>query len=80
MTDHDPYSLRPWLDEQENFARSIEPTDPRFEIAKRMIQIIAEARSSFAPSSDGTANYVPGKQIIEDLSVLRSKADRIASD
>jgi len=79
MPDLDPYNLRPWLDEHENFARSIEPADPRFEIAQRMLQIIAETKRRFTPSPDGTANYVPGKQIIEELSVLRLKAEEAQS-
>jgi len=79
MADLDPNYLRPWLDEQENFARSINATDPRIEIARQMLEIIAETRKSFIPSADGTANYVPGKQIIEQLSILRLKAEQVGT-
>lgn len=69
-------NLRPLLDEQENYARSIGPDDPRAAIAKEMLAIISEARESLRPSADSTANYVPNKQIIEQLSVLRAQAER----
>ncbi|MEO7728998.1 MAG: hypothetical protein ABIS45_17230 [Burkholderiales bacterium] len=71
-------NLRPWLDEQEAYARSIQSNDARMDIARQMLAVIAEARSDLAPSADSTANYVPNKQIIEDLSVLRDQAEHMA--
>ena len=80
MTDLDPNYLRPWLDEQEKFARSIAPTDPRIAIAQQMLAIIAETRNNLHPSADGTANYISNKQIIEQLSTLRVKAENAGGD
>ena len=76
MTDLDMGNLRPLLDEQENYAKSIKPDDPRAAIAEQMLAIISEARKSLRPSADSTANYVPNKQIIEQLSILRAEAER----
>jgi hypothetical protein len=72
-------NLRPFLDEEEKFARSIGPDDPRASVAKRMLGIIAEARGRLRPSSDSTANYVPNKQIVEELITLRYEADLLGS-
>ena len=71
-------NLRPFLDEEEKFARSIKPDDARAAIAQRMLAIIAEARGSLRPSADSTANYVSNKQIVEELVTLRYEADQIA--
>ncbi len=71
-------NLRPFLDEEEKFARSIKPDDARAAIAQRMLAIIAEARGSLRPSADSTANYVSNKQIVEELATLRFEADLIA--
>jgi hypothetical protein len=71
-------NLRPFLDEQERFAASIKPDDPRAAVAKRMLGIIIEARGSLRPSADSTANYVPNKQIVEELIALRYEADLLA--
>lgn len=76
MTDLDMGNLRPFLDEQENYAKSIKPDDPRAAIVKQMLAIISDARKSLHPSADSTANYVPNKQIIEQLSILRAEAER----
>lgn len=70
--------LRPWLDEQEAYARSIQPDDARMDVARQMLAVIAEARNDLAPSADSTANYVPNKQIIADLGVLRAQAEHMA--
>ena len=77
MADLDLSNLRPWLDEQENYANSIKPDDPRTLIAQQMLAIISEARGGLLPSADSTANYVPNKQIIEQLSTLRDKAEQV---
>lgn len=69
--------LRPLLDAEEKYARSIGPGDPRAAIAREMLDVIADARSRLKPSSDSTANYVPNKEIIERLSALRAQADRL---
>ena len=78
MSELDLTNLRPWLDEQERYADSIKPDDPRTFIAQQMHVLISEARSRLLPSADSTANYVPNKQIIEELSLLRDKAERVA--
>ena len=72
-------NLRPFLDEEEKFAKTIGPDDPRAAIAKRMLGIIAEARGSLRPSSDSTANFIPNKQIVEELVSLHYEADLIAN-
>lgn len=71
--------LRPWLDEHERYARSIPPGDPRSDIAVQMLAVIATARADLAPSADSTANYVPNKEIIAELGVLRDQAEHLAS-
>ena len=75
MADTDFNDLRQWLDEEERFASSIKHGDPRMAIAQEMLAIIAEARRSLFPSTDGTANYVPQNRIVEDLAALRQKAE-----
>jgi len=79
MANLDLGNLRPFLDEEEKFARSIKPDDPRTAVAQRMLAIISEARSRLRPSADSTANYVPNKQIVEELIALRCEAELIAS-
>lgn len=76
MADVDLNYLRPWLDEHELFALSIKHGDPRMDIARQMLAIIADARRGLMPSPDSTANFVPNKEIIEDLVRLREKAGR----
>lgn len=76
MADIDFNYLRPWLDEQEHFALSIRHGDPRIDIARQMLAIVADARRRLVPSTDSTANYVPTKQIIEELGRLREKAEQ----
>jgi hypothetical protein len=78
MADLNLGNLRPLLDEEEAYARSIGPDDPRAAIARRMLAVIAEARGSLRPSADSTANYVPNKRIVEELISLRYEADLIA--
>ena len=70
----DPGNLRPFLDEEEKFARSIPADDPRAAVAQRMLAIIAEVRGKLKPSADSTANYIPHKQIVEELISLRYEA------
>ncbi len=77
MTDMDLSNLRPWLDEHENYARTILPGDPRFEVAKEMLGIVTMARDSLHPSQDSTANFVQNKEIIERLVTLRNEAQNI---
>jgi len=77
MADLDLGNLRPWLDEQENYARSILPLDPAFDVAQEMLVIIAAAREGLRPSADSTANFVQNKEIIEQLGTLRGKAENV---
>ena len=79
MSDLNLGNLRPFLDEQEKFVKSIPPDDARAATAQRMLAIIAEARGSLRPSRDSTANYIPNKQIVEELISLHYEADLIAS-
>ena len=72
--------LRPWLDEQESYAKSIPPGDPRSDIARQMIALIAIGRSDLLPSADSTANYVPNKEIIAELGILRDRAEQLARE
>ena len=78
MSGLDLGNLRPLLDEEEAFAKSIKPDDPRAAVAQRMLGIIAEARGRLKPSADSTANFVPNKQIVEELISLRYEADLLA--
>jgi hypothetical protein len=78
MANLDMGNLRPLLDEEERYAKSIGPDDPRAAVAQRMLAIIAEARGRLRPSKDSTANYVPNKQIVEELISLRYEADLLA--
>lgn len=77
MADLNLGNLRPFLDEEEKFAKSIEPDDARAAVAKRMLGIIAEARGGMRPSADSTANFIPNKQIVEELISLHYEADLI---
>jgi len=72
MTQLDPGILKPWLDEYEKYAAVIKPGDLRFDIAQKMLGIIAMARESLHPSADSTANYVNHKEIIEELATLEA--------
>jgi hypothetical protein len=78
MADVDLVKLRPLLDQEEAYARSVAPDDPRAGIARRLLALIGEARAALRPSADSTANYVPNKRIVEDLVSLRREADAIA--
>lgn len=75
MPDLDLNKLRQFLDDEEKFARSIKQDDPRAAVAKQMLALIADARQKLFPSPDGTANYVPVKEIIEELTLLRMTAE-----
>lgn len=75
MADFDLNILTPWLDEYEKFAGSIKPSDRRFDIAQEMLEIIAWARNKLLPSADSTANFIQNKEIIQQLAMLRDKAD-----
>jgi len=77
MSAPDLSNLRPWLDEHEQYVRSIAATDARFDVAHKMLEIISLARSSLRPSPDSTANYVHNKEIIEELVTLREKAESV---
>ena len=80
MDDFDLDNLRQWLDEHEEYAGPITPADPRFEVAQEMLEIIARARDSLRPSADGTANFVQNKEIIEQLVMLRGRAEKTLED
>lgn len=80
MAEMDFSSLRPVLDECEQFATAISPTDPRFDIAKQMLSIVAGARDSLHPSADSTANFVQSRDVIEQLAMLRATADSLRKD
>lgn len=76
MADADLSFLRPWLDEQETFALAIRPDDTRIDLARQILAVVADARRRLVPSQDSTANYVPHKQIIEELARLRKLCER----
>lgn len=76
MANMDVNYLRPLLDEHERFALSIKDGDPRMDIARQILAIVADARQRLVPSTDSTANYVPHRQIIEELGRLREQAER----
>jgi hypothetical protein len=78
MTEFDLSNLRPWLDAEEAYARSIDHGSPASHIAQQMLALIAEARSELHPSADSTANYVPNKEIILNLGSLRAEAEKLA--
>lgn len=80
MADVDLARLRPLLDQEEAYAKAIPPGDPRAAVAGRMLALIAEARAALRPSPDSTANYVPNKRIVEDLSSLRLEAEALAGN
>ncbi|MGQ0749039.1 MAG: hypothetical protein ACT4PS_00745 [Betaproteobacteria bacterium] len=75
MSTLDLNRLRQFLDDEERFARSIGADDPRSAVAKKMLAIIADVRASLRPSADGTANYVPVRDIVETLTALRAEAE-----
>ncbi|MFY9328627.1 MAG: hypothetical protein WAO76_11510 [Georgfuchsia sp.] len=77
MTTLDLGILREWLNEYEKYVGSIKPADPRFDIAQEMLGIIAGARDSLHPSADSTANFVQNKEVIQQLAMLRDKADNL---
>jgi hypothetical protein len=68
--------LRPWLDEHEAFANSLRGDRRAMEIKAQMLALIADARIGLHPSADSTANYVPNKEIILELGLLRAEAEK----
>lgn len=78
MSDPDFGNLKPFLEAHEKFAKSMGREDAGYEIARKMLAIISEAAGSLHPSSDSTANYVPNRQIIEDLTLLRREIEQLA--
>ena len=78
MADLDFDNLRLWLDENEKYASSFRTDDPGFGLAQEMLGIISKARGGLHPSADSTANYMPNKEIIEQLSTLRVQAEQAA--
>lgn len=78
MADPDFGNLKPVLEEFEKYARSISRDDAGFDVARQMLAIISDARRNLHPSSDSTANYVPNRQIIEQLTLLRGQAEQLA--
>ena len=77
MTGPDLNNLRALLDEYERYADSIKGAASRKVVAGRMKAVIAEARQGLRPSSDGTANYVEAKSIIERLDALKKEAEAL---
>lgn len=77
MAEMDFGNLRTWLDAHEKFAGSIRPEDPRFDIAREMLGIIATAKDSLHPSADSTANYMHNREIVGQLATLRDRAEQI---
>ncbi len=75
MSQPDLNNLRALLDEYERFVDSIKATASRKDVADRMKAVIADARQGLRPSTDGTANYVEAKSIIERLAALRKEAE-----
>ncbi len=76
MTEKDLGDLRPWLDEYEQYARSIKSGDPRYAVAQDILAIVVRGRENLLPSSDSTANYVRPKEVIEQLATLRNDAEK----
>lgn len=78
MSDPDLANLKPLLAAHKKFARSVALDAPGYDIARQMLAIIADAESNLHPSPDSTANYVPNRQIIEDLTLMRSQVEQLA--
>jgi len=78
MSDPDFGNLKPLLEAHEKFAKSIGRDAPGYDIARQMLAIISTAEGNLQPSADSTANYVPNRQIIEELTLLRSQAEQLA--
>lgn len=77
MTEKDFGNLRPWLNEYEQYARSIKFGDPRYAVAQDILTTAARARESLLPSADSTANYVKPKEVIEQLATLRNESEKV---
>ena len=75
MTQPDLNNLRALLDEYERFVDSIKATGSRKDVADRMKAVIAEGRAGLRPSTDGTANFVEAKTIVERLATLKRQAE-----
>jgi hypothetical protein len=69
-------NLRAILDEYEDYVGAL-GADNRNKtmIAEAMRAVIAEARLALHASSDGTANFIDARQILERLNTLRTKAE-----
>jgi len=78
MSDPDVSKLKPLLEEYEKFAKAISRGDAAFDAAQQMLAVIADATRNMRPSADSTANYVPSRQIIEELARLRYQAEQLA--
>jgi hypothetical protein len=76
MTEMHLGDLRLWLDEYEQYARSINSGDPRYSVAQDILAIVARERRSLLPSADSTANYVRHKEVIEQLATLRKDSEK----
>ena len=75
MTQPDLNNLRALLDGYERYADSIQPIAGRRGAADKLKAAVAEARAALRPSTDGTANYVDTKTIIERLDALKKEAE-----
>ena len=75
MTHPDLNNLRALLDEYERYVDSIESVEHCSAIALRMKAVIAEGRAGLRPSTDGTANFVEAKTIVERLATLKRQAE-----
>jgi len=77
MSDLDPNNLRRFLDEEEAYISAIPLNDPRAGLARQMLGLIIDARRSLSPSADSTANFVPVRDILAQLSQLRERLDKM---
>ncbi len=75
--DMDFVKLRTWLDDHASFASSFRLSDPGFGIAQRMLGIISDTRKNLHPSADSTAHYIPNKEIVSELAMLRDEAQKL---
>ncbi len=76
MTELDLNNLRRFLDEEESFAESISLNNPRAHLARRLLDLIRQARRSLFPSADSTANFVDAKEILVELAELRAQLEK----
>lgn len=76
-TNMDFGKLRTWLDDHARFAGSFRLSEPGFGIAQKMLGIISDTRNNLHPSADSTAHYVPNKEIVSELAMLRDEAEKL---